>query len=571
MSSEVVTGSVIVDYTAAPPPPPPLLTPIVSTAAVAVVEGTNATPGAVTTHVLQITVENPNAVPVPITWSVPFLLADANTLAGTASTADVQLVTSSSVLTPGANTVPVTVLTTADDVEEPGETFVLVPTPGAPNVTVTITNDDVTLPPPPIELTFDPEISRFREGGEGGGLVVTRQPSTEALELEVTVTDVTTTPDDYDVTPMTLSFPPGQASATLFMSVDNDNLDEADEETFELSFLDGAYTHTVTVVDDDEAPPPSEVAVVLVDGIGDWFDGVGGAQAEPQFDIAMDSGFDLGDVDWAALGLPEIDPPVVPADLGALFDLGDVFAAVAPPIVSATADTLDDVVADLEAAGCPADFAVAGAGGAPEALAPEDIIQVRCSRTLGEILEASGYSGDDINGATPDVLEGLAASLNLDGDIAWSADGIVELVAGVDLEGFYVLGSSGAQLRVQGAGTATGSGTVAGVQNSSVAGNANADVTVGVRMDSSVDERLRTSDLELLSPRGLVRTLDGDAAMSLTATVDDTTFDWDATWASSPDVAGATTVTTTQQLGVRVELPGLGRRHRCPHGHRSHG
>ncbi len=76
-------------------------------------------------------------------------------------------------------------------------------------------------------------------------------------------------------------------------------------------------------------------------------------------------------------------------------------------------------------------------------------------------------------------------------------------------------------------------------------------------MDASLDERLRTSDLELLSPRGLVRTLDGDAAMSLTATVDDTTFDWDATWASSPDASGATTVTTTQQLGVRVELPGF--------------
>ena len=383
-SATVAANAVVVDYTLTAPPPP-LQIPIVLTPAAVVTEGTVVMEGigptfGQTPHQLQIQIQNPNAVPVPITWSTPFLIAPVSTVAGRRLDGRRAAAHDVVVLLPGFNIVQVTILTTADDlVEEPSETFTLVPTPGVPNVTV----------------------------------------------------------DDRRTTMSTL--PP---------------------------------------------PPPSEIAGALAQGIGDWFDGVGGAEAEPQFDIAMDSGFDLGDVDWAALGLPQIDPPVDPdRPRCTLRPRGRVRRGGAADR-RATADTLDDVVADLEAAGCPADFAVAGAGGAPEALAPDDIIQVRCSRTLGEILEASGYSGDDINGATPDVLEGLAASLNLDGDIAWRADGIVELVAGVDLEGFYVLGSSGAQLRVQGAGTATGSGTVAGVQNTSIDGNASADVTVGVRMDA---------------------------------------------------------------------------------------
>ncbi len=235
------------------PPPPSLLPAIIVTSSVAVVEGTDPTPNSVTTHTLQLTVNNPNAVPVPITWSAPFLLADADTLPGSASTDDVQLVTTSSVVPPGVSVVPVTVLTTADAVVEPSETFVLVPTPGAPNVTVTIVNDDVVAPPPAVELSFFPETSRFREGGEGGGLQVTRRPFTEALELAVTVTDVTTTPDDYEIAPLTLVFAAGQETATVSMFVNDDDLDEPDE-TFELSFLDGAYIQTVTVLDNDDPP-----------------------------------------------------------------------------------------------------------------------------------------------------------------------------------------------------------------------------------------------------------------------------------------------------------------------------
>ncbi len=232
-SATVAANAVVVDYTLTAPPPP-LQIPIVLTPAAVVTEGTVVMEGigptfGQTPHQLQIQIQNPNAVPVPITWSTPFLIAPVGTVAGAASTADVQLLTTSSSLLPGFNIVQVTILTTADDLVE---------------------------------------TERNVHAGAD-----TRRPERDGRRSSTTM---------YDLPP---------------------------------------------------PPPPSEIAGALAQGIGDWFGGVGGAEAEPQFDIAMDSGFDLGDVDWAALGLPQIDPPVIPADLGALFDLGDVFAAVAPPIV----------------------------------------------------------------------------------------------------------------------------------------------------------------------------------------------------------------------------------------------
>ena len=82
-------------------------------------------------------------------------------------------------------------------------------------------------------------------------------------------------------------------------------------------------------------------------------------------------------------------------------------------------------------------------------------------------------------------------------------------VAGVDLQGFYVLGSSGAQLRVRGSGSVAGSGTVADVQDTTIDGTASADVTVGVRVARDEDRRLRSAELEQLTPQRLVRTIDG--------------------------------------------------------------
>jgi len=368
---------------------------------------------------------------------------------------------------------------------------------------------------------------------------------------------------DVSVTPDELTFASGVTERTISLSV-APNVVPGDGITFALilqndlrSALTGAIDDgvRVTVIDDDQAPAPDVVGDDLRTGISDWFDGLVGGTG--RFDLDFDLGFDLGDVDWPALELPEVDPPVIPTDLGELFDLDELFAGIAPPTFDVNTDTLDEIVEDMEAAGCPVDFAAGGAGGAPAATVPGDIVQVRCTRTLAEILEASGYSGDDLNGTTPNVLEGLAAALNLDGDIDWQADGVIELVAGIDLQGFYVLGSSGAQLRVQGVGTVTGSGTVADVQDTTIDGTASADVTVGVRLDRAPERRLRPHQLEQLTTQRLVRTLDGVAAMSLTASAADTTLDWDATWTAVPESTGSTDVTTTQELGLRIDLPGF--------------
>ncbi|HSL75297.1 MAG TPA: HYR domain-containing protein [Ilumatobacteraceae bacterium] len=298
--------------------------------------------------------------------------------------------------------------------------------------------------------------------------------------------------------------------------------------------------------------PPSTTGDELVAGITDWF---GGLKGIGDWNFAFGSGFDLGTVDWPSLGLRPVTVPVLPADLRSLFDLDDVFSGVVDPVVEAGDEALSEVVARLEAVGCPADFVTGGGGGAPDAPSESDIVQVRCTRTLDEILEAAGV--DDLNDATPDVLQGLASDLGLDGNIDWSADGVIELVAGVDLQGFYVLGVSGARLQVAGTGTVDGTGTVAGAPGTTIDGNATADLTAGVRMDRDVDRRLRTTDLEQLRAADLVRTLSGDATMDLAVVADGITFDWNATWTTTPDATGATTLTTTQRLAARIELPGF--------------
>ncbi len=135
----------------------------------------------------------------------------------------------------------------------------------------------------------------------------------------------------------------------------------------------------VSILDDDADLPPT-VGDDLRTGLGDLFVGTASTPggATPVFDLGIGSAFDLGDVNWPLLGLPEVDPPVIPTDLGALFGLDDLFAGLAAPTFDAGADTLDAIVLDMNAAGVPVDFAAAGAGGAPAATAVGDLIQVRC-------------------------------------------------------------------------------------------------------------------------------------------------------------------------------------------------
>jgi hypothetical protein len=368
----------------------------------------------------------------------------------------------------------------------------------------------------------------------------------------VELTDIDRVASDVTVTPSTLTFPPGTTEHTITVEIAANTSVEPDLE-FIVSLeaepritISGAVDDAATIiVRDDDAPPPPTVADDVRETIVDWF---------PRL-VQFGPIFDLSEIDWPSLELPEISPPVIP-DLDDVFDLDELFRGLAPPQFDVDADALDDLVADMEEAGCPVEFAVGGAGGAPVA-APGDLIQVRCTRTLGQILEASGYTGSDLGGGTPEVLRGLATQLGLDADIDWRADGVVTIVAGADLEGVYVLGESGVRLGVEGTGDVQGQGTVIGVQNTAVNGQAQAALTVGVQMAADGTRRLRVSEIDGIVPERLVPVLDGEAAMTLTAAVDDTTLTWTGSWDVVHDDDGRSSVTTAHQLHLVQELPGF--------------
>lgn len=443
-------------------------------------------------------------------------------------------------------------------------------------VTVRIVNDDAT-----------PRSRFVRQPGESPTVAISRtlnegdtQPVTLLLPIELnqpfpdrTVrVDVTlldsqggTAADEGRVTVSApfVDFAPGVTTASLTLTLQSDDVDQTDQEVIVALSPDDREpmprlvddTAVVRLVDDDDPVDPVDPSAgdELRAGIGEWFaDWFGGAGTDSGFDL----GFDLPNVDWPALGLPEVAPPVIPLDLGDLFDLDQLFAGVQLPGFDVNADTLDEIVADFDAVGCPADFVAGGIGGKPAA-EPGDVIQVRCTRTLAQLLEQSGFAGADLNGATPDVLQGLAESVGLDADVAWSADAEVVLIAGLDADGFYVLGGSGVRLGVSGNGTVTGAGTVLGVQDAALDGAASADLTVGARMARDATERLRADDLAAFTPAGLVRTFDGTAAIDLTAQVADTTVTWNGDWTVASDATGRSDITTEQRVALRQELPGF--------------
>ncbi len=443
-------------------------------------------------------------------------------------------------------------------------------------VTVRIVNDDAT-----------PRSRFVRRAGESPAVAISRtlnegdsQPVTLLLPIElnrpfpdrtvrvdVTLLDSETGTAAQDgratISASFVDFAPGVTTASLTLTLESDDLDQTDQEVIVALSPDDREpmprlvddAATVLLVDDDDPVDPVDPSAGdgLRAGIAEWFDDwFGGAGTDSGFGL----GFDLPNVDWPALGLPEVAPPVIPLDLGDVFDLDQLFAGVEQPGFDVNADTLDEIVADFDAVGCPADFVAGGIGGTPAA-APGDVIQVRCTRTLAQILEQSGFAGADLNGATPDVLQGLAESVGLDADVAWTAGAEVELIAGLDADGFYVLGESGVRLDVAGDGTVTGSGTLFGVQDAALDGAAGAEIAVGARMARDAAERLRADELAALAPADLVRTFDGTAAIDLTAQVADTTVTWNGDWTVASDATGRSDITTEQRVALRQELPGF--------------
>lgn len=299
----------------------------------------------------------------------------------------------------------------------------------------------------------------------------------------------------------------------------------------------------VTLID-DEAPP--------VDSTGDELRAaIEQMEREQAADYA--DALNAPDVDWPAIEVPEPEVPLVPPATASAFGVGPQMAAQPAYEFDPLADTMEALVADMEAAGCPADFALGGAGGKPEPTRDGDIIQVTCVRTLSDLLVDAGFSGD-LNGATPDALQALANALGLDVNIAWTADLRITITAGVDENGVYVLGNTGVELGVSGVGQVVGAGTVLGQAGTDLDGTGEANLFLSVRSDVDATARLRAADLASLQ---LFPIITGTASLDLTAVVDNSTLDWAASWTLTEGVDGATETTTTQELQLTQELPGF--------------
>ncbi len=355
----------------------------------------------------------------------------------------------------------------------------------------------------------------------------------------------------FSISPASVTFQPGDTSKFVFVTFTSDDVFTGDVGVT-VALQHPARFNTsgqsddsgqVLLVEDDVAPPDTTA------------DELRAAIEQRNAELAQEyaDALNAPDVDWPAAGVPEPQPPLVPPATASAFGVGQQLDLQPPFEFDPLADTMEALVADMEAVGCPADFALGGAGGKPEPTRAGDIIQVTCVRTLSDLLVDAGFSGD-LSGATPDALQGLARALGLDVNIAWSADLRITITAGVDEDGVYVLGSTGLELGVSGVGTVTGAGTVLGTPGTDLDGNGEANLFLSVRSDVDRTARLRAADLASLQ---LFPIITGTAALDLTATVENTTLDWDATWTLTEGTAGATDVATTQHLQLTQELPGF--------------
>ena len=377
----------------------------------------------------------------------------------------------------------------------------------------------------------------------------------QATLHELLGTDEERLENDVSISPSSFTLTAEQPTQTITVTVAGNTIDQPDfpfavmiESPDRLDQIVPDDLAEFIVLDDDAPPTGDDSADTLRGGLFDWFAGLGDWLPA----------FRLPDLEWPPPSAPGHEPFTLPAlpDLADVFDLGELFAGLEIPEFDVDADALDEAVADFAAVGCPVDFVAGGVGGAPAAELG-DIIQVHCTRTLAEIADASGWS-EGVDGF-PDGFADLfaAAGLTATVDTAWDADEIeFHVVAGVDADGLYLLGSSGIRVRgLTGSGVISGAGTVLGVQDVQLLGTAAADLDVAVTLAADPDERVRPSLGELVATRPVTR-LDGEADATLAASVEDTHLDWDGHWeivAGSDPLA----VTTTQEVVLTQELPGF--------------
>src|SRR5437868_4148193 len=146
----------------------------------------------------------------------------------------------------------------------------------------------------------------------------------------------------------------------------------------------------------------------------------------------------LADVDRfhsAVSGQTLVELPVVTDRLNSLFNVQQVVGQIATPNLPSST-TLADFRTQLENNGFTLDNILNGLPGVPASPAG-DALQVHFVKNFQNLSRSNTFQGDPYNDATPGVLNGLASATGLDGTLTLGANLGVQLVMGVDSNGFY--------------------------------------------------------------------------------------------------------------------------------------
>ncbi|MBA8804503.1 hypothetical protein FB382_002794 [Nocardioides ginsengisegetis] len=209
-----------------------------------------------------VTVANPSSQPV----TVHYATTDGTAKAGSDYTATSGDLTIPAGQTTGHIDVPVL----SDTVNEPDETLTVTLTSpgygtlGDDSATGTITNDDAE----PAVSVGDAQVSEGNSGATLSFPVTVANPSSQAVTVHYATSDGTAKAgSDYTATSGDLTIPAGQTTGHIDVPVLSDTVEESDE-TLTVTVTPAGYgtvtdgSATGTIVNDDEAPGPTNPAVI---------------------------------------------------------------------------------------------------------------------------------------------------------------------------------------------------------------------------------------------------------------------------------------------------------------------
>ncbi len=232
---------------------------------------------------------------------------------------------------------------------------------------------------------------------------------------------------------------------------------------------------------------------------------------------------------WAASFNPanggSVDLPVLPDDLSELFDLATALTPITAGLPTPP-DRLQEL--DLIATETLAAFRQELEDAGLEVLLFPDVsneeLRVRYTTTISRVGQA------EYDSSTTGLLEALALSANLTGNVAYQGDLHFTLTLGVDANGFYLLGESSVALNVGGSGSLSGSFSLpVGNLGISATGTANAEADV-VLSGQTANAKYRLSDLAGDPLSFLSTTVDASVTVGLSQELTPLGVDWDGFW-----------------------------------------